>query len=491
MSFRDTIKVTTLPTLKLKELSVIDDTKASAENPGIITPKNQRSAKEKKGSEIPLVKINSIEITNVDKLIIEESGIIPTIKLIFTDATGALSSRNYPKRDPILSVYIKTGNESFKPIRCDFLITSIRSNQDAVMNASVIHKGATYVMTGELFIPKLYDNVSRSYPNMTSKVALNQIAVDLGLGFAENDFETDDAMTWINPNRNSLHMISEIRKHAYLDDDTLFHSFIDKYYNLNFINVSNQLIFGQELNRTYDTDVDASQLVASQEAAEKARLNRNAYTVPLALNNLDQYRGKPEYIINYSPMGDNGSILKSKGYRKTLYYYDHLLEEGSKFTSFYLNPAKIKGAEEKDVYLIPEDEDLKSNMTKKWMNIEYGNAHREWNASAITQDHNDSELNKIKLKVETAGINFQVYRGCGIPVVITTPAVDRKLIDSFNNDSIETGESFSAGTTITDPYLSGRYYVNSVKYIFDSMDPAFTYRTEFQLSRIDWENEKI
>ena len=75
--------------------------------------------------------------------------------------------------------------------------------------------------------------------------------------------------------------------------------------------------------------------------------------------------------------------------------------------------------------------------------------------------------------------------------MITTPAVDRKLIDSFNNDSIETGESFSAGATITDPYLSGRYYVNSVKYIFDSMDPAFTYRTEFQLSRIDWENEKI
>jgi hypothetical protein len=491
MSFKDTIKVTTLPTLKLKELSVVDDTKTSAENPGVITPKNQRSAKELKGSEIPLAKINSIEITNIDKLVIEETGLIPTIKMSFTDATGALSSRNYPKRDPIVSVYIKPGNGAFKPIRCDFLITSIRSNQDPVINAAVIHKGAQYTLTGELFVPKIYDNRSRSYPGLTSKAALNQIAVDLGLGFAENEFETADAMTWINPNRNSLYMISHISDHAYLDDDTLFHSFIDKYYNLNFINVSDQLSYGQEINQTYDNDVDASQLVASQEAAELAKLDRQSYTIPLTLNNLDQFRGKPEYIINYSLMGDNGAILKSKGYRKMLYYYDHVLEEGSKFTSFYLNPAKLKGAESQDIYLTPEDEDLKSNMTKKWMDVEYGNTHREWKASTIVQDHNINELNKIKLKVETAGINFQVYRGCGVPVVISTPSVDQKLIDAFNENGLTTGEVFGAADTSLDNYLSGKYYVNSVKYIFDSLDPAFPYRTEFQLSRINWNNEKI
>jgi len=491
MSFKDTIKVTTLPTIQLKELSVVDTSVASAENPGIIAPKYERSAKEIKGSELPLVKINAIEITEIDKLIIDESGIVPKIKLSFTDPTGALSGPNYPKRDPILSLYIKTGNPAFKPIRCDFLITSIRTNQDAVMNASIIHKGAQFTMSGELFVPKIYDEISKSYQGMTSKQALTQIATDLGLGFAENEFEPADAMTWINPNRNSAWMISHILKHSYLDDDTLLHSFIDKYYNLNFINVSDQLQYGQEINQTYDNDVDASQLVASKEAAALAKLDKTSYTVPLTLNNLDQFRGKPEYIINYSLMGDNGQILKSKGYRKMIYYYDHILEEESKFTNFYINPAKLKGLEAEDIYLIPEDENLKANMTKKWMSIDYGNNHREWRASTIIHDHNNQELNKIKLKVQTAGINFQVYRGCGIPVIINIPRVDQKVIDSFKEDSNVIGEKFRAGDLVIDQVLSGKYYVNEVKYVFDRMDPDFPYKTEFYLSRINWNNEKI
>jgi hypothetical protein len=459
MSFKDTIKVTTLPTLQLKELSLVDNSVASGNNPGIKAPKYERDTKELKGSEMPLVKINAVEIVNVEKLIIEETDIIPKIKISFNDPTGALSGPNYPKRDPILSLYIKTGNSAFKPIRCDFLITSIRTNQDAAMNASLIHKGAQFTMSGELFVPKIYDEISKSYPGMTSKQALNQIATDLGLGFAENEFETTDAMTWINPNRNSLYMISHILKHAYLDDDTLLHSFIDKYYNLNFISVSDQLQYGQELNQTYDNDVDASQLVASQEAAALAKLDKTSYTVPMTLNNLDQFRGKPEYIINYSLMGDNGQILKSKGYRKMLYYYDHVLEEGSKFTNFYVNPAKLKGLEAEDIYLIPDDENLKANMTKKWMSIDYGNNHREWRASTIIHDHNNQELNKIKLKVQTAGINFQVYRGCGVPVVISIPRVDQKTIDSFKEETTVTDEKFRAGDTVVDFTISGKYYV--------------------------------
>jgi hypothetical protein len=491
MAQKDLIVVSDDPKIPLAELWAAD-TGEDADSPVIRASSSIQSTREKTGSEKPYIKINAIQITEIDQLIIDETGVIPKVKAIFTDVSGALSGANYPKNDPIMSVYIKSQNEKFKPIRCDFLITSIKTNQDPVLNAEIIHKGATFIMSGELFIPKIYDNVSRSYKDMNSKETLKSVAIQNNLGFACNDFTTNDKMTWLNTNKSSLSFISHVSKHSYLNDDAFFTAFIDKYYHLTFVNIAEQLNPAHEHNTTFDNHVDSSELDISQEAKKQSLgLNDEVLSI-VGLTNMDSYKGKPEFTINYSLMGDTGSILKNKGFKKQVYYYDSLLD-GDKLTSFFVKPIQIKGYKGESSSLIPDNESLKESIIKKWMNIDYGNAHTEWNASVLINDHNNSELNKVKLKVETAGINFQITRGNAVPVMLVLPGQSTLESSAHRSDVLTDGQSSVVPddkNVVKDVVLSGKYYVSGVKYTYDSLNDEYPFITEFQLARVNWLGEK-
>jgi hypothetical protein len=493
MPFKDIIKGTLLPTIPIKELWTADTSQASSQNPYVVAPKSSRSSANKTGVDFPYVKINSVPINEIDKMILDETGMIPKIKLIFTDSTGALAGPNYPKKDPVLSLYIKTQNEKFKPIRCDFLITGIKNNSSATFNSGAPDTSVQYTVTGELYVPTIYNNVSRSYRNMTSKEALTRVAEENGLGFAENDFNTVDSMTWINTNDTGLNFIRHVSRHAYRDDDSFFNSFIDKYYYLNFLSVTEQLEPTTEFNNTYENTVGGGDLEGTEFAKDRQQKEEDLLNI-LKLTNKESYRGRPDYVINYSLTGDVGRILKSKGYRKKIYYYDHIRQEDQdKFTSFFVNPIKIKGYSE-DRFLDPDDVVFRENLTKKWMNINYGNTHREWNGAVLINDHNNTELNKLKLKVETAGINFQVIRGIGIPVILYQPIAANATRDAFRQGSNQTSEpdyQVDPYTLIADDILSGRYFVNGVKYIYDSMDKNYPFKTQFELSKFNWDGENL
>jgi len=493
MPNKDLITVVDNPKVPLTELWTADTSQASLQNPFFKPSKGSRSAAESVGSDKPYLKINSVPITEIDLLILDETGQIPKVKAIFTDKTGALSGSNYPKNDPIMSVYIKTQNPKFKAIRCDFLITSIKTNQDPIINAANIDSGATFIMSGELFIPKIYNNVSKGYRNMNSKEALRTIAEDNDLGFACNEFTPNDKMTWLNTNRSSLKFMEHVSKHSYMNDDSFFTAFVDKYYHLTFVNIAEQLNPGHDVVMTYENTADASQFEASQ--ANKEKLDDGRYDVLnlVGLTNRDSHKGKPEYIINYSLMGDTGRILKNKGFKKKVFYYDHKLD--NKFTSFYVNPVTIKGYENNvsNRGLSPDNDNLRESTIKKWMNIDYGNAHAEWNASILINDHNNSELNKVKLKVETAGINFQVSRGNGVPILLYNTAQANLSKNSQRTDANLDGGADTAldtDTLVPDGILSGRYYVSGVKYKYDKLNTSFPYITEFQLARVNWLGEK-
>lgn len=488
---KDFIEVVETPTIPLKELWSTDDSEINELNPHWLPTKTGTTGKSKIGADVPFLKINRVIVTEIDYLEIDETGLIPRIKVIFKDPTGALSGPNYPKNDPIMSVYIKTQNDKFKPVRCDFLITRIKTNLDAILNETDLATGAEFMMHGELYLPKLYNNASKSYPASNSKDTLKEVATDSGLGYATNEFTTSDDMTWINSNYSGIDFIKHVTKHAYLDEDSFFTSFVDKYYHLNFINIAEQLNPTHEVAQTYDNSVDANAHGQTKELEESADTDLYDVQTFIGLTNKAIYKSKPEYIINYSLMGDTGMLLKSKGFKKRIYYYDHQLDKDDRFTSFYVKPVTIKGypATSGTVPLEPVDESLKESIIKKWMNIDYGNTHREWNASVLINSHNNSELNKIKLKVETAGINFGIIRGSGIPVMIFTESIQDFRRNIKRNDVNETGTNdheLTGGNQIEDDIITGKYYVSGVKYIYDKLNTKHPFKTEFRLCKFNW-----
>ncbi len=493
MSYKDTIHFELYPVHGKKELSAPDTNTVGKENLIYKTTPGGTSPADKIGADFPYIKINSVPISELEYLSIDETGYIPKIKAIFSDDTGALSGPNYPKKDPVLSLYIKSGNAKLKAIGTDWLITNIKTSLDEVANSATIDSASTFIVTGELYIPKIYDNISKAYPNMTSKMALRNVAKELGLGFAVNHSNPSDSMTWINTNTNSLEFIKHISSHAYENEESFFNTFIDRNYFLTYVNVSEQIAKGHENNLTHDTTTDSSEYTKSNIMAAGSSGKQDDALSLMALTNKDEKRGKPEYMIKYSLSGVNGQILKNKGYRKKIYYYDHTLfsslfqPSDDKFISFYMSPIKARGADS-DFALIPEDDAFKSNMVKKWMNIDYGNNHREYNAAALINNHNISELNKIILNVETAGINSQIIRGSAVPVQIYHPSAKKIDRDSFLKDQ-NRERIIKEGEIEKDEILSGRYYVNGVKYIYDLLNREYPYKTQFQLGRVDWLGE--
>jgi len=494
MSFGQIIKGTLLPKVPLKTLFEEDTSADSTAQAGYKAPKSLPSAAEKTGSTTPYIKIGGQIVKDIETMTIDETGFIPTIQLTFADQFGEFAGDYFPKTDLILSVYLKVGTEKLKPIRCDFLITGVKSIPPKYTGERKgVSIGITYMIRGELYIPTIYMNISKSYPNLNSKDALKKICDNVGLGFAENESTPNDKMTWINTNMGTLQFMQTIAAHAYQDDDSFFMAFIDKYYYLNYIEVNKQLKV-EEAQKTFLTAANPLMSGINQNVKDSA--TRDQLEEETTINYLTtelEYKGKSNYIVSMNLLSDQGQIIKNQGYKKHIFYYDHLKatkKPVEKLKDFFMSPIKSIDRSQ-DQHLVPTELSLANNEIKKWMNIDYGNNHPEWNAARLVNSHNLKELDKIRLKVTVDNINFQVARGFTIPVMVSIQQAEKvmKATEPSETQKAKDPNDEKLNRQTVDKQLSGYYYVSGAKYHYDKMHHAGLY-TELFLSRREWAPSK-
>ena len=493
MAFSQVLKRIQKAKIPIVELFEPDNSGASGKGAAVISGALTPSAEQSAGSDKPLVKINGYLCQTIENLIIDETGFIPTLTLVFKDPYGEFAGPAFPKKNLLASVYIKSSNDNLFAIRADFLITSIKSlTKPITKTQGGVSTGVTYLIKGELFVPKLYNNVSKSYPAVNSKDALITLASDLGLGFVENDVVTADAMTWINMNTSPLNFIKDVADHAYGGDESFFDTYISKDLNLCMIEVSRQLM-SSELDETFiasgnSRDLDNNQLV--KETANKSSIDQ--YTMVKILTSDPAMSKLANYIIEAGLISNQGKILKDSGYKKKIYYYDHQLEEEpiNKFQDFFMAPINTEGALD-DHLLIPEHDGLDEIGVKKWMDINYGNTHSQWNAARLLNTHNLNELEKIQLRVVTSGINPQTIKGDSIFTYITQFVAENIKVGGLaTQDNGNRANGAKKADILPDEQLSGRYYVKGVKYHYD-ITRSDRFYTEFFLSRREWRPSKI
>jgi hypothetical protein len=491
MSFGQIVKGTLLPKVSLKTLFEEDTSSGSTTPASYKAPNYLPDSSQRTGAEEPFIKIGGQIVKSIETMVIDETGFIPTITLTFIDGFGEFAGDYFPKTNLIMNVYIKVGTEKLKPIRCDFMITGIKSippKYTGEKTSAVV--GTTYIVKGELYIPNIYANISKSYSNLSSKDTLKRICTDLGLGFAENENAPNDKMTWINTNMSTLQFMKTIASHAYQDDDSFFMMFIDKYYYLNYIEVNRQLKV-EAAQTTFINSADALMSSINQKVKDDgARAQLEEVTMVNYLTTELEYKGKPNYIVGLNLISDQGAILKREGYKKRIFYYDHLRADSTpkdKFKDFFMSPLKSIDRKQ-DQYLVPAEQSLAENEIKKWMNIDYGNAHAEWNAARLLNSHNLKELDKIKLKVTLDNINFQVIKGFTVPILISVQQAEALLKSSekVENQKAKTPtEEAKLERQAVDGQLSGYYYVSGAKYCYDRLNRSKLY-TELFLARREW-----
>ena len=197
---------------------------------------------------IPMVSIEDNIINPVDLTAfkLDYTGFLPTLMFEFMDPSNSILSTEVPKDGTLIKVYIGgQGDELYyKPIRQDFVLTSIRK---------ISSSGMKYRVYGKLNVPYGYRKESWCSGKSTAMQALFNIAIWTGLGFATNftNKNTLDIMNWRNNETGTyFDFMEDITTHACYSPNTFFTSFIDQYNVLNFVECHSLLSHGGKKDDT-------------------------------------------------------------------------------------------------------------------------------------------------------------------------------------------------------------------------------------------------
>jgi hypothetical protein len=454
------------PTVVLDTMEINDldtGTSPAAKEIGQEGQDKSRKISKKIGSDYPFIEINNyvFSIDTIEKFEIDYTGFIPTVRLSAFIKSKTFTSEAIPKDGDRMAVFVRAKNDAFKPIRNDYRITSVRQKGgDREGNNSF------FDIEGELWIPYLYDPISKAY-NGTSYEVLKEVAREIGLGFASNDSETADAQAWINPFGTYYDLIQDIARHAWKDDDSFFTVFIDVYYHLNFINVNNQFSEDTNLdlqllvNMTYD-DSDGGTTVAQQ-------LEEGTGQVPKVLTNHIELKGSPAFVHRYNIENNSNFINQELGYKLYTGFFEQNSEQ---YWSIYTEPKTTPGAAENKMTLkgritkpgAPPEEFYKTQVKFEWGGIQYsapeGNAHEKYAYAEGWNKRNNAELEKMVLNVALERGNFNIYRGERLPVFLMVTGDNQ--YQNIASPPEQENKSSAFPQPIMDKFYSGYYMVSGM-----------------------------
>ena len=214
-----------LNNMKLDELLKVDSSNGSDN----IQTKREMGANSEASTGVvsPYISINGYNITNfLINFHLDLSGFLPAVTFSFSAAETVFISVNYPKDGDIVSIYMRSPGDFYKPFRMDFRILSVDGDVSSRYSDSGSDPNGTsfkFMIIAECNVPGLYTPRIKSFKSMPSSDALLEVSQDINLGFSTNEKATEDTMTWICPNYSYYDFIQEVTSRAYKDDESNMH----------------------------------------------------------------------------------------------------------------------------------------------------------------------------------------------------------------------------------------------------------------------------
>lgn len=388
-----------------------------------------------------------IDGTNIDPRDITyvklfNSTFLPEIEILCDDSKGILFNDLYPfDHDTLISIFVKANSENVMPIRMDFRLTeyeTIKANEN-----SNSHK---YLMKGILDVDELHYTRYESFRG-TSYNTIKDIALKIGLGFASNVTESDDEMTWINPGDTYREFIKDITRYSYISDESFVWTFIDFYYNLNYINIQKEMnefiITGQPLTN--------KQVVKNDEEIN----------VPLYLTNNTAFNMTNKYISKFNIINQSFKVNLEKFYKMKGTWYDKNDNTVYKkdVPEFETDQAKLGNSEGS----IRQLSDKTSPIYYENTNDEYfiskmdttNNVHKNYSFAKVLNQYNLDSLEKMKMVIILNQTNLSIKRFQNIKVEI------------YNiQDVLSKNATVKTALNNINERLSGYWYVTGINYLY-------------------------
>jgi hypothetical protein len=455
-------------TIVLDELSIADEMKAGDKKAVQLSGNREEIDI---GFGMPLIKINAYQVLNISYFKLDLSSKIPTLLLRFIPEDETFLFTSYPKDGDLLSLFIRSTSQIYKPIRMDMLITDVLNGFPPLLSSTGNPKedrananNSAFTIKAQMRIPGLLEHVSRSFNGKTSYQVVRQIAKDLGLGFASNEKETSDSMNWICPNKTYYKFLDDVCNSAWKGEEDFFDWWIDHNYVLNFVNLRRQLL---------EKSVDDQKVLQSIgiEKGVAGGLDSNTkpgeVDLPLFLTNDYYYQNYPFFIKAYSVKNAAGYITNNFGYKRDLQFYDtklvsdrpvnkYVKYEIESVTEKNLGPSSIifKGRVNEDVY--------KKEKKKTWVGTQYGeNQHKNIQQALIQNRINRYENFKVYLETQMHAFIPWVYRGQTVPTRIVHGNAMQSKTEAQEGKDKEPYDSgqHGLGKKVDNKFLSGTYMI--------------------------------
>ena len=388
-----------------------------------------------------------IDGTNIDPrdiiyLKLHNSKFLPEIELFCYDSKGILFNDLYPfDHDTLICIFVKANSENLMPIRMDFRLTSyetIKSDE---------RESFKYLIKGILNVDELNYTRYESYKD-TSYNTIKQIALNMNLGFTSNVQSSDDKMTWINPSETYINFIRDITKYAFISEDSFIWTFIDFYYNINYIDIQLEL---NEFNKN-------EQGAITSKLTER---NPDEKNIPLYLTNNKAYSMTNIYISKFNLVNQSFKINLEKCYRmKSTWYNKNTNTVSRKYLKELETDQNKLGKGEGTLRQLV---DKTSKIYCENINDEYfigkfdtvDNVHPNYALAKLSNHWNLINMEKMKLVITLNQINFSIKRFQTLKIEIYNPN------DLFSSDAKNKKPTDNINTR-----LSGYWYVTGINYIY-------------------------
>ena len=337
-----------------------------------------------------------IDMEAIRTLSISSNGILPEMTIVFNDQSGLIRSDNFPTDDAVISVFLPSGSKLVKNIRMDFKILAYGETNESGESLTIMKCLAS--------IPQMYIKQFKSYPSMNSWNVMKKIATDTGLGFNTNIDSTKDSMTWLNPGQTPFWMIQDVTKHAWSGESGFLWSFVDFYYNLNYVDVERCL---------QDTTI----LEAPVSALNAATGDAADVLSPMVLSNDLSYQTSRNYFNKYVVNNKSTQLSLENGYLRKLAYYDkygNWDEKAGSLQIFAIDSITTPGSEASTVILKGNPSDMeffKQNVSYEWYGkIDTKNVHPDFAYAVVQNSQNLNDLQKVSVSITLPAANFAVIR---------------------------------------------------------------------------------
>ena len=444
------------------------------------------------GRDFPYMKfkdriINREEVKSYE---IDCSNFLPIIYIKLQIVDRKFLAEYIPKDGDIFSVYMRSHNDVYKPVRNDYLITHV--DTDALDGSNYV---VEYYITGILNIKDIWIEKNIAIKSK-SLDAIKKIAGELELGFATNvEGQMDDEMVWICDWKSYKDFLIHITEHSWKNEKTFYRIFIDIYYYVNFIEVEKQLDVTKEFDESLAI-MEQSSLAEHGDPLVNSEEQINSMN-PLSLTNISRLKSSSFGITNYELVNNSSHISYSEGYGKKMYYYDHYLKTIEDTNQIDFNPLYTEGTADSKIRLRGlKDEDIeKRHLKNTWYGIQYslphGNVHKNFAQAYFQNKVNIIELEKMYLDVRTFSWNPAIIRMERIPLFIFEEGKELTDATAFMDEEElkkkekELPDNIATSTiTTVNRFLSGFYLVDSFKIIYDFENGKNV--CEFRLSRREW-----